>query len=291
VTARLTNELSQPQRTAIRELIAAAASADEVAPLSEHGLLHVRHGSQPAADVIGEIDGTVAGYAYLDLPQEDEPAGELVVHPGFRRRGLGSELVTALIEAAGRRPLRVWAHGDLPPAAALAASMGFKRVRVLHQLRRDLSGPIPVPELPDGVTIRTFRTGEDEAAWLRLNALAFAHHPEQGAWTPRDLELREAEPWFDPAGLFIAERDGQMIGFHWTKVHPGGTGEVYVLGVDPQAHGGGLGRALTAVGLRYLKDQQLNDVMLYVDDENKAALAMYEHLGFGTWHTDVMYRR
>ena len=315
MTAELTRTLTAQQRAAIEELITAATRADGIAPLSEHGMLHVRHGVDdgPAADgggtvdAVATMDGTIAGYAYLDLPgpaiggaggngQQDgeaagEAAGELVVHPVFRRRGLGSELTSALTKASAASPVRIWAHGDLPAAAALATSAGFERFRALHQLRRPLTGAIPAFALPDGIVLRTFRPGADEGEWLRLNTRAFAGHPEQSAWTKRDLELREAEPWFDPAGLFIAERDGAMVGFHWTKVHPGSLGEVYVLGIDPDAQGGGLGRALTLAGLRHLQQQGLNDVMLYVDDDNTAAVTMYRSLGFGSWRTDVMYRR
>jgi mycothiol synthase len=156
--------------------------------------------------------------------------------------------------------------------------------------------PADDPAAPPGVTIRTFRPGSDEEAWLAVNHRAFAHHPEQGAWTMADLRLREAEPWFDPAGFFLAERDGQLAGFHWTKVHADGgaggapIGEVYVVGVDPGKQGGGLGRALTLAGLAYLRRLGLADVTLYVDEDNTAAVRMYTALGFSRWSTDAMYR-
>ncbi len=204
-------------------------------------------------------------------------------------------------------PVRIWAHGDLPAAAGLAAATGFTRVRSLLQMRRSLAEPLPVPRLPDGVTLRSFVPGQDEDEWLALNAAAFADHPEQGGWTRGELEHREAQPWFDPAGFFLAVRDGRLAGFHWTKIHaPAGsdeapgtgepadtgepTGEVYVVGVHPAEQGTGLGRALTLAGLHYLRGREIPSVMLYVDGENTAAIRLYASLGFAHTSTDVMYQ-
>jgi mycothiol synthase len=163
-------------------------------------------------------------------------------------------------------------------------------------MRMSLAGAaLPSPVFPAGVSLRTFRPGDDEESWLEINRRAFAHHPEQGSWTREDLELREAEPWFDPAGFFLAEKDGRVAGFHWTKVHPADDGnppigEVYVVGIDPGQQGGGLGRALTLAGLSRLQGLGLAQVMLYVDGSNAPAIKMYTSLGFSRWSTDVMYR-
>ena len=260
-----------------------------MAPLSEHVTLHLRYGGESGMDLTTTAERHVTGYAYLEAGA-DSAAAELAVDPAWRRRGDGRALVTALAGRAGKEPLRVWAHGDLPAAAALARATGLQRVRALWQMGRPLRDPLPEPTVPADVSIRTFVPGRDEGEWLRVNALAFAHHPEQGAWTRADLSLREQEGWFDPAGFFLAERDGRLVGFHWTKVHGGTTGEVYVVGVDPAAHGGGLGRALTLTGLRYLRDERhLAEVMLYVDETNRAAVRMYERLGFTRTSVDVMY--
>jgi mycothiol synthase len=309
--ARVTEgPLSAAAAAQVLALAEAATAADGVAPLSEDALLQVRHGSRAGAiDLLLSVEpDVIAGYAHLDAPDEGDGdfSGELFVHPGYRRRGFGTMLASALTGAAGGRGVRLWAHGDLPGAAGLAGSAGFTRVRSLWQMRIDLTDrALPDPVFPAGVSVRTFQPGKDEEGWLAVNRAAFAHHPEQGSWTMEDLGLREAEPWFDPEGFFLAERDGRLAGFHWTKVHQSGggdggdapgdaggapIGEVYVVGVDPQAQGGGLGRALTLAGLSYLRNLGLAEVMLYVDESNAAAVRMYTALGFRRWSTDVMYR-
>ena len=120
--------------------------------------------------------------------------------------------------------------------------------------------------------LRTFVPGQDEEAFLAVNARAFAWHPEQGRLDLAGLRGEMAQDWFDPAGFFLAVTTGttapeQVLGFHWTKVHPtdpnpglpnpgqsdpvqpdpgrdeaaGPIGEIYVLGVDPEAGIRGLG--------------------------------------------------
>jgi mycothiol synthase len=293
--------LSPELATQVQELAAAATRADGVAPLSEDVLLQVRHGSGAQARdlVLASGDGVLAGYAHLDAPDEEaqggDASGDLVVHPDRRRSGYGTALSSALL--AGGHGVRLWAHGELPGAIGLAKTAGFTRFRALWQMRMPLAAvPADDPVVPPGVTIRTFRPGSDEEAWLTVNHRAFARHPEQGTWTMPDLRLREAEPWFDPAGFLLAERDGQLAGFHWTKVHADGgeggapIGEVYVVGVDPGQQGDGLGRTLTLAGLAHLRRLGLADVMLYADEDNTAAVRMYTALGFGRWSTDAMYR-
>ncbi len=278
-------EEAEPDRPGVLALAAAAAEADGVAPLSEPVLLALREGGGRHWTAVR--DGRPVGYAHLD----DTAGAELVVHPAARRRGVAGALLDAL-ERAGVE--QVWAHGGRPPALAFAAARGYTAARTLWQLRRPLSVPVPDAPLPPGITLRAFRPGQDEDAWVEVNARAFAEHPEQGAWTAGDVRLREAEPWFDPAGFLLAERpDGSLAGFHWTKVHPGPPplGEVYVLGVDPSARGLRLGPALTVAGLRHLRDRGLDTVLLYVDDDNPRAVRLYERLGFAKWDADVQFRR
>ncbi|WP_328682040.1 mycothiol synthase [Streptomyces sp. NBC_01261] len=285
--------LTPDQAEAVLALIAEAARVDGQPAVSEQGRLRIRGGERDGVShLLLTLGDELVGYAQLeDTDPVEAPAAELVVHPSHRGHGHGRALGAALLAASGKR-LRVWAHGGHAAARHLAQVLGLTMFRELRQLRRPLTDlELPDPVLAEGVTVRTFAPGVDDAAWLAVNAAAFAHHPEQGSLTQGDLDDRKSEAWFDPSGFFLAERDGDLVGFHWTKVHAEEQlGEVYVVGVLPGAQGGGLGKALTTIGLRHLASQGLPTAMLYVDADNKAAVSVYERLGFTTYETDLMYR-
>lgn len=292
--------LTDDEQRQVRELIDAAERHDGVAPVGEQVLRELagaRTGHLVTADA-----GALLGYLNLSAPSDDTaPMAELVVAPQARRRGIGSAMVrAALVKTGGRN--RFWAHGTLPEARATAAALNLVTVRELLQMRRSLRG-IPPPSIPAGVMIRSYAGAADDAELLRVNNAAFAWHPEQGGWTAADLAQRRAEAWFDPHGLFLAfpdsheSADRSLLGFHWTKVHPGTptaepAGEVYVVGVDPAAQGRGLGRVLTEVGLSYLAERLCGDsptVLLYVEADNTAAVRTYQQLGFAVHSVDTAF--
>jgi mycothiol synthase len=300
--------LTVDEQRGVRELVAAATQFDGVAPVGEQVLREIGHDRTDHLIVTGAANDTansVIGYLNL-APPHDDGAGmaELVVHPQARRRGIGAQMGrAALAKTAGHN--RFWAHGTLEPAQATAAALGLVPVRELVQMRRSLRDlPDSVSPVP-GVRIRTYRGTDDDAELLRVNNAAFAEHPEQGGWTAVELAERRSEPWFDPAGLFLAFGDpasdeaGKLLGFHWTKVHLDrpGLGEVYVLGVDPSAQRRGLGQMLTAVGIESLAQRLAGSsgpsaeptVLLYVESDNIAAVRTYEGLGFTTHSVDTAY--
>jgi mycothiol synthase len=274
-------------RKQIEELLARAEAVDGYRALNEAAEFALRQDSSDATHLTVLADDRVVGYAQL-VPGPAHSTGFLVVDPSDRQRGLGLRLVRALTEQAPS-PLQLLAPTDSPAAQALAARAGLVAGRTLLIMKRDLALPLPEPAVPAGVTIRTFRPGQDEAAWLTVNAAAFASHPEQGAVTDADLAARMAEPWFDPEGFFVAERGGAMVGFHWTKQHGDGLGEVYVLGVAPAGHRQGIGQALLLTGLRHLQQRGNTVVELYVEAASGPAVALYSSYGFTTAARDVMY--
>ncbi len=271
------------RRDGVIALAGRAQAADGVAPLNEEA--HFLLTGAGAEHFLIERDGHVLGYAQW---QPGPATAQIVVDPTARRRGVGTMLADAVRQHATER---VWAFGDLAAAQALAARRGLGIDRALWLMGRPLSADDTPPEQPDGpsgLTLRSFRPG-DETALLDVNHAAFAHHPEQGALDLAGLQERMAEPWFDPDDLILGFDEAGLAGFHWTKPHDAVTGEVYVIGVAPRTQGRGFGRALLNAGLRRLAATGHSRVVLYVDSAEAVAVELYETAGFSLIHRDVLY--
>lgn len=258
---------------------------DGTDPLDEAAVLHLKHHG---------LDGVHAWVTADGFALRHSGGLDLAVAPDTRAQGLGTALAAAALTAPG--PVTAWSHGDHPAARLLATRYGAGPVRELWVMRRPTAEPLPEVATPPGVTIRGFDPDDpaDSADVLEVNAAAFASHPEQGALDSSGLAERIAEDWFDPAGLLLArDADASLLGFHWTKRHDREHGEVYVVGVAPQAQGRGLGKVLTLAGLRHLAERGVDEIHLYVESDNHAARAVYEGLGFthAARDTHVQYVR
>ncbi len=288
------------QLSQLPALIQAATLADGHEPLGEHKFLRLEHGSDLVRAIVAFEDDDLAGYAHAVTygDGDDRRAScEFVVHPAFRRRGIGRMLVAhALVDAQAQGASRIdlWAYNDSDASAHVAEQFEFVPNRRLLHLHRHMG---TVPELPvtASASIRSFEPGRDDAAWLELNQRTFAAHPDQRHWTTDDLHLRMKQPWFRADDFLIVERDGEMVGFNWLKIEvrpdEGCVGEIYVVGVDPRHQGEGIGSLLLASGLRRMEERGTDVAAIYVDESNSHAVALYESMGFHNHHVDVCYTR
>lgn len=302
-----TNHLSPDDLAAVTRLLDRAAESG-AEPFSDHLLvaLHAEHRDARGSDDCGRParesvfvtlrsdDGHLQMYAQASVAGGSWVVGAV---PDPAAPVTGDMLADVLrrvvsgVAALGGGRATWWVRGADESHHRAAAVSGLLPGRVLLQMRRSL--PLDVHAT---VPHRGFRLGVDEEAWLRVNNRAFAGHDEQGGWDRDTLALRTAEPWFDPDGLRVLDDglDHGIIAFCWTKVHPPRgadpeMGEIYVIGVDPAAHGRGLGRQLTLAGLDHLSGRGIRVGMLYVDAANDTAVHLYTALGFVTEHREFAF--
>ena len=294
------SDLDLPQ---VRDILGRATTADGVEPLGEafvRGLDDASFGHRHFAVREG---GTYLGFAGV-APD----AIEMVVDPESRRSGVGAALLAYIDNEVGDR-LPIWAHGDIGGAARLAELTGRRVVRELLQMSIDAQGldategGVVKRDDVEAVNLaaarRRWGSTAVDRAWLSVNNEAFDWHPEQGGWSEEQLQRARDTEWFDEEGVFFAadiaggeDAADSICGFHWTKWHAEAekpTGEVYVIGLATRARGRGLGRWLTNVGLSHLRKRGAEEVILYVEGDNSAAIGTYEKVGFEVSRRDVMY--
>lgn len=283
-----------------KSIIAEATQHDGTPPVSDQALLAATQGKRHIVDLADAFG--VIGEGELDL----------VVRPSARGNGLGRKtLHTLLANISDATELRAWAHGENPAATSLLTAVGFTPVREL--LRLALS-PSRLDEaiadarpMPVDFEVMVFDPTHPQHAddWVRVNARAFASHPEQGAMTRADFDALTTEPWFAAEDLHLAYAVGPegaktLAGFAWVKTvaegensggHENVETELYALGVDPEFAGLGLGAALLGETLRQMKSHNPTRITLYVDGDNENAVALYLRAGFEVEQRSLQYLR
>ncbi len=281
------------------QLLAAAESIDGASPIDADAMTDLtQHGREGLVALIARQPGRVPPVGYAQVAHgHSQWTLEYVVDPEARLPGstVGEELAGEAVRHVARMgggPLQLWIDSPRRADEQVAAAAGLVPTRALYQVRRPLPVGDELMATIKPLVTRRFRPGEDESAWLEVNNRAFAWHPEQGAWDLTTIAGREAEPWFDPDGFLLHEEDGRLLGFCWTKVHRDHDpveGEIYVIAVDPEAGGQGLGRALVLAGLDHLAHRGITVAMLYVDAHNTGAVKLYVDLGFEVQHVNRAY--
>lgn len=238
------------------------------------------------------------GFAYqrIAIPEHRGPGESALMLDSaldqVRAPGRGAAVEQHSADGGSPRPVMLWIRDVTSDDDAMAVARGFMPYRDLWQMR---CGALPA-DAPTKLGARHFRTRhfreEDAEELVAMNNRAFRWHPEQGELTVEKVLALTAEPWFDADGFRLHHRRGRLAGFCWTKVHAEASpplGEVYVVAVDPDHTGAGLGRSVTLAGLSWLAARGLEDFMLYVESDNRRAQAVYRRIGFRHHHTNRAY--
>lgn len=267
---------------AAREILEAATKVDGTPPVSDQALLAASQGKRE----LHEFEGVAVGII-------GEGEVDLVVLPQHRGHGVGKRALEQLLASArtgDAEDLRAWAHGENPAATRLLQGAGFHEARTLLRMTLDVSllsqAVAAARALPEGFEVRGFDGTNPQLAdeWVRVNAAAFADHPEQGKMTRQDFDALTREPWFEPDDLRLAfSADGRLAAFAWVKTTQADTKtetELYALGVAPAHAGIGLGAAMLGETFRQMATHRPERISLYVEADNAQALPLYERAGF-----------
>ena len=280
----------------VSALIEDAWRADGTRPLNDHLWLDLRDGGREGfAGIIAREEGRTHIVGYCQVSRGNESWSiDLIVHPHYRYDSLeiAPEMMTTaldIVASEGGGQVHWWVFEPSRAHKQIAEAVGLSPGRRLLQMRRPLPLESDVIAEISHFHTEPFHIGLDEQQWLDLNNAAFAQHPEQGGWTMETLTSRMQQDWFDASGFRVHRHNGTMASFCWTKMHHENStaiGEIYVIAVQPELGGQGLGRKIAIAGLDALHHKGAQVGMLFVDADNASAVAMYTSLGFSVHHEE-----
>jgi len=250
---------------------------------------------------VAERSGEIVGYVEV---KPELNIGRVVlrwlVHPRHRRGELTVRLVDRAVDRSrelGIMTLHANIFQDSDTAKRFLTRMGFIFIRRFLELRLDLAEMV-LPEMSKiAPRCRSLQPGE-EGRLTQLQNCTFA-----GTWgfnpnTAEEIIYRISLPNSSPDDIFLIFDLDKPVGYCWTRIEfrkkkAAGeeSGRIYMLGVDPDYRGRGLGRQLLLVGLSYLKSKGLRVAVLTVDSENKAARILYNSVGFELWKSSLWYEK
>jgi mycothiol synthase len=243
---------------------------------------------------IALINGEVVAYARARRERDlADVVDESCVHPSARGLGLGSNLLDLAEGWARDRGLaRIQMHVVNDDGRRLAEDRGHQLVRYFWRMEIDLAAEPLEPAQPDGLTIRSYRPGDDNEALYVAHQQAFAEHWE---FTPEPLE--EWLKWRLERGDYHPElwrlaSDGDEIAGAALCFGERHLGWVLDLFVGPRWRRRGLGLALLESGFRALWRRGHTHVGLEVDSENETgATRLYERAGMHVTRRYATYEK
>lgn len=240
---------------------------------------------------LAESNGAIVGYAdviaygesaWLDV-RSTEPAAY-------------DALLAAIVERASeksREHIRGWAPQQDRVMQEAYERAGFRPFRHSFRMEIDLGGDLPEPSWPEGFAVRSFRQGDERAAYrAQMDSFAdtwgFTKEPFE-TWAHWQLGER-----FQPEHWFLVESGDDVAAVALCRV-PGSEpdhGFVDIIGVVPAYRRRGLAIALLRHTFRHFAERGLKRVGLHVDAENPTgAVRLYERAGMHVARTSVRYEK
>ncbi|MGD8295811.1 MAG: GNAT family N-acetyltransferase [Desulfobacterales bacterium] len=225
---------------------------------------------------------------------------ECMIHPHHRKNGIATELIGRTLghaEAADIKVAQVYIAEENLPGKRLALRLGFNFIRHFYGLKLNLND-IQLPDIePSEYVIRSLEPDEaDKLTYIqnRTFAAAWGFNPN----TLDEIAYRINLSSCSPGNVIMVYLKHQPIGYCWTRIFAdeglaadGVTGEIHMLGVDPDYRGKGIGRDVLLAGLADLKSKGVSTVELTADGEEPVALCLYESVGFERCSRNEWYEK
>jgi mycothiol synthase len=246
-----------------------------------------------------EVSGNIVGY--LDVTPELKIGRVILdcwVHPQHRRRGLATQLFSHAARRAKELGAKV-AHASIMEDNAVAKSvlsrLGFRFVRRFIHLRLDMTRVGRWDANQALLQCRHLQRGdEDKLAQIQNRSFAdtWGYNPN----TVEEIVYRINLSHSSPGDVVLAYDGDRVIGYCWTRITSQATsgkrpGQIFMLGVDPDCQGQGVGRRLLLAGLSYLESKGCQGAELTVDSKNTVARALYRSVGFKIRASSLWYEK
>ncbi len=294
-----------PDVEAIARLHRASEPVDHAGRLGDAIALQQRWrrpGNRPEEEcLVATVQGAVIGYCHRSLvPGTDQCLVDGVVHPAWRRHGIGRSLLARISDdarLAGARTLDVRARDDEPATMAFCQALGFHLARVWHRMWLEPLRLAPFA-FPAGYSPRPFHPRGDVRAYVEI-----VNDTQAGHWGIGPIDLTSvaslvSQPGFDPGNILFASHEGAIVGVSAVRYlerevgsRTFAVGHIGPVGVRVAHRGLGLGHALLAATLRQCRRRQMQAAELDVDEANAPAIHVYEDCGFETLFRILWYRR
>lgn len=251
---------------------------------------------------IAEVNGEIIGF--IDSTPELKKHCVLLyclIHPEHRGKGLAGKLLNYATERARNMKAKVLRVNNVRDSNEVARRvlprLGFRCTHCYLELRLPLAD-ICLPDMAQSnYSYRHLQPG-GERNFTRLQNRCFADAWEYNPNTTEEIVYALTRSHCSPADIILVCEGDKPIGYCWTRTKCGATptnngekGRIYMLGVDPDYQGKGIGRNALLAGLTYLKNNGIQTVELEVASQNKAALALYRSTGFTEWAKSYYYEK
>jgi len=312
-------EISHPEEADLSGILAAAsaaARADRESVILTENDLRARMADpriDPERDlwVVRDPAAGVVAFAEGSLRQESRSAlyaTRGTVHPDFRGRGIGQQLLErqwarlaefALEHSNLKLVMGSRVQDNQKGAVDLLTRFGLKPVRYLYEMEHNLVEPSGPGGIPHGLIVRLWKDRrEDQAVWQAVGE-AFRDHWGYIQEPFEAFEQRIATQKINPETSFIAWDGDQVAGGALNDMGAmarsrflRNTGWLGMLFVRAPWRKQGLGQALLNCSFRMARELGHSHLRLTVDAENlTGAVRLYEKTGFHIAVTHILFHR